>query len=121
MVTYAASQGIYRHKYYLTLQQAELGLLTSTIGEGIIGVSETFGKVAIALLLLRFIDRTSTWRKRFLWTLIALTGIICIITVFITFFQCKNPQAIWTPALQATTECWNKSILTNEALFCSCR
>ena len=120
MVAYAAPKGIYRHKYYLTLQQAELGLLVNTVGEGIVGISETFGKVAISLLLIRLMGRTSKWRRWFLWVLIALTVIICIITVFITFFQCRNPQAVWNIPLQATTTCWDKSVLTNEALFCSC-
>ncbi|KAI9654498.1 MAG: hypothetical protein M1821_006588 [Bathelium mastoideum] len=118
-VSYAAVRGTYRHKYYLSQKQVEIGLKTNTIGEAVIGVSETFGKSAIALLLIRLVGRSSKWWKGFLWSLIAITAIICVVTVFITFFQCHNPQAIWNLPLRATTSCWDPSVLSNEAIACS--
>lgn len=118
-VSYSAAHGTYRHIYYLTENQVELGLKTNTIAQALVAISQAFGKNAVAFLLIRLIGVTSRWRKWFLWTLIVLTFVISIITVFITFFQCRNPEAIWNVSLRATTSCWDPSVLSNEAIACS--
>ena len=119
VASHQALHGAYQPAYYLTESQLELSLLMNTIGDAMTGVAAASMKISIALMLLRLMDRTARWRKWFLWTLMALTAAITIVTVFVTFFQCRNPQAIWKPALQASTTCWDPSVLVNEALAAS--
>jgi hypothetical protein len=108
-----------RHVYYLTPEEAAYVIKLNYIAQpfGIVAVG--LGKVAVALLILRIVGNTSIWRKRFLWVLIVLTGVFTILTAIFTFVQCKTPAALWTPALQATTDCWDPSVQSNFSIFAS--
>ena len=118
-MSYGAAHGAYQTGYYLTDSQLELSLLVNTIGEALTPIAAGSMKISIALMLLRLIGRTARWQKWFLWALITSTAIISIITVFVTFFQCGNPQAIWNVALKAETTCSDLSVFVNEVFFVS--
>jgi len=79
----------------------------------------SLGKIAVALLIVRLLDRASRWRKWSLYITSILTGINGLCMVIINFSQCKNVDAIWNPVIKTTTECWNPTVQSNFALYCA--
>ncbi|KAF1948817.1 hypothetical protein CC80DRAFT_430540 [Byssothecium circinans] len=108
-----------RHLFYLsqdlekTIYLTKLNWLAQAFGIFCLSL----GKIAIALLIVRLLDRTSRWRKWSLYVASILTGINGLCMLVVNFAQCKDINAIWNPVLRATTECWNPTVQSNFAIY----
>ncbi|KAL9015592.1 MAG: hypothetical protein Q9185_007022 [Variospora sp. 1 TL-2023] len=58
---------------------------------------------------------TSTWRKNFLYFLIAANFLFCILAVIFTFAQCRPSRALWDPSVKG--KCWNPESQAGFSLF----
>lgn len=76
-----------------------------------------FGKVAIALLIVRLLDRASVWRKWFLHGLNVWTIINTIIMIVLTFAQCDNVEALWDMEVKARSKCWDPMVQSNFSIY----
>ena len=80
-------------------------------------VSLTSGKVAITLLIIRLLHRTSTWRKWILYSISAWTVVNGILMSVFTFVQCEDPRALWDPIVKDRTKCWKPSVQSNFSIY----
>lgn len=62
-------------------------------------------KFAVGYQLLRVLDRTSVWRKSFVWVIVIVTLLYNVIEGVLTMFQCTPAKAAWDPMVKG--ECWN--------------
>lgn len=60
-------------------------------------------KASVALLILRIMG-TSTWRKSFLYFLMAANFLFCTLSVIFTYAQCKPTKALWDQSIKG--KCW---------------
>ena len=116
---FAASGGV-RHAYYMSesklLHVTKLGFIAQPIAT----IAQGLSKISVAFLLLRILGNVILpWRKVLLWLVIIITAILSIIQSFLTFYQCKNPEALWNPIVAKTTSCWNPNVQANFAIFTS--
>ena len=84
----------------------------------VIITSLAFGKISVALLILRILAR-SFWRRMFLYISMIGTFLFCWLGVVVTFAQCRPVQALWDPKLLQTgkAKCWNPKLETNISIF----
>lgn len=85
-------------------------------------MSACFGKISIALLILRMINRKKAYTI-FLWTLIVLLFIINLVLAIITFAQCTPVTWLWdqlNPAIKDHGSCWNPNIQKDYGYFQGC-
>lgn len=61
------------------------------------------GRISYALLLLRIIPPSKT-RRRFLWSIIWIQFIVDVVTVAVSFCQCRPIQGFWDRTVEAS--CW---------------
>ncbi len=110
--------GGFRHLAYLSASQATYVLRMNYIGQALAINSNGLGKIAVGLTILRILGTTSeVWRKRIVWFMVVTTAIFGILATFFTFFQCKNPNALWEPQLRATTQCWDAMVQARFNIF----
>ncbi len=82
-------------------------------------MSACFGKISIALLILRMINRNKVYTV-FLWTLIVLLFIVNLLLTVITFAQCTPVTWLWdqlNPAATYHGSCWDPDIQKNYGYF----
>ncbi|KAI1404835.1 hypothetical protein F4819DRAFT_503417 [Hypoxylon fuscum] len=72
-------------------------------------------KISVCFLYLRLFGAVSKWRKRGLWFLIVLSGLIGVATVVLIFVQCRTPAALWNPAVHSTTYCIDPKVQSKVA------
>jgi hypothetical protein len=75
------------------------------------------GKVAVAFLIVRLLNRASVWRK---WSLYLTSGLTVINTFFmilLTFIQCKNPAALWDNEIRSRTTCWDSRVQSSFSIY----
>lgn len=75
------------------------------------------GKVAVAFLIVRLLNRTSVWRKWSLYTASALTVINTFVMILLTFIQCKNPAALWDEEVRSRTTCWDPRVQSSFSIY----
>jgi hypothetical protein len=83
-------------------------------------MSACFGKVSIALLLIRILDNRNKGYIYFLWVMIVLLILINIILSVVTFAQCKPVTYLWdqlNPMATYKGRCWDPSIQKNYGYF----
>ncbi|KAI1407193.1 hypothetical protein F5Y13DRAFT_206546 [Hypoxylon sp. FL1857] len=117
IVGFIGANGGTRHVYFLGASEVEYVVKLNYIAQPFGIVSVGTGKIAVGLTILRLLGSTSKWRKRGLWVLIILTGVITIVTAIFTFTQCKVPAALWQPSLRPTASCYDPSIQSNFSIF----
>ena len=107
-----------RHLFYLTPQQAMSSIRLNWMTQPVIITSLAFGKISVALLILRILAR-SFWRRMFLYISMIGTFLFCWLGVVVTFAQCRPVQALWDPKLLQTGKatCWNPKLETNISIF----
>ncbi|KAL8650283.1 MAG: hypothetical protein Q9210_003916 [Variospora velana] len=71
-------------------------------------------KASVALLIMRIMG-TSTWRKNFLYFLIAANFLFCTLAVIFTFAQCRPSRALWDHTVKG--KCWNPESQSGFSLF----
>ena len=87
-------------------------------------MSTNWGKVSVALFLLRMVDRAKQQRHYFYFGIVLLT-LINSASVGIIYGQCEHPSDIWAKPEERKGACWDSSIHTNVAFaqscMCTCR
>jgi hypothetical protein len=76
-------------------------------------MSACFGKVSIALLLMRILGTRNKGYTIFLWVLIVLLVLVNIFLSVVTFAQCAPVTWLWdqlNPAATYKGTCWNSNI-----------
>lgn len=61
-------------------------------------------KASVAFLILRIMG-TSTWRRYFLYFLVAANFLFCSLAIIFTFAQCRPSRALWDHSIDG--KCWN--------------
>ncbi|KAK3320367.1 hypothetical protein B0T19DRAFT_468682 [Cercophora scortea] len=82
-------------------------------------MSACFGKISIALLILRMINRNKAYTI-FLWALIILLFMVNLLLTVVTFAQCTPVPWLWDqldPAASYKGSCWDPSIQKNYGYF----
>ena len=75
------------------------------------------GKVAVAFLILRLLNRASVWRRWGLYVTTGWTVINTILMITFTFAQCENPAALWDNEVKAHTKCWDPSVQSSFSTY----
>ncbi|KAF2729250.1 hypothetical protein EJ04DRAFT_447633 [Polyplosphaeria fusca] len=75
------------------------------------------GKVAIAFLILRLLNRASVWRRWSLYIAIGWTTINSVLMIAFTFAQCENPAALWDDETRAKTKCWDPKVQSSFSIY----
>lgn len=75
------------------------------------------GKIAIAFLILRLLNRASIWRRWSLYIAVAWTAINTFLMILFTFIQCENPAALWDVSLKDKTKCWDPSVQSSFSTY----
>lgn len=103
--------GVGRHAIYLSEDQRVNAVYMIWLSVPFSPGSAAFGKVSIALLLMRLMNR-SRWREIFLWVLIFFLFAMTLVLIIVTFSQCTPVSFLWNrvrvvPPLGA---CWEHTI-----------
>lgn len=75
------------------------------------------GKISIAFLILRLLNRASVFRKWSLYIAVVWTAINTFLMILLTFIQCDNVDALWDPSLKDTTKCWDPSVQSSFSIY----
>ncbi|KAF2267246.1 hypothetical protein CC78DRAFT_490743 [Lojkania enalia] len=75
------------------------------------------GKIAVAFLIIRLLNRASVWRRWSLYIASAWTLINTILMIVFTFVQCENPEALWDNEVRARTKCWNPKTQSSFSIY----
>ncbi|ORY18572.1 hypothetical protein BCR34DRAFT_596160 [Clohesyomyces aquaticus] len=75
------------------------------------------GKLSIAFLILRLLNRASVWRRWSLYIAIVWTAINTILMIVFTFVQCEDPAALWNNDIKARTKCWNPKTQSSFSIY----
>lgn len=116
---FIAFNGGTRHFYYLS-QEPKKALFVvkyNWIAQPFGIMSLALGKIAIAALLLRLVQRTSKWRRWVLYGISAWTLVNGILMSVFTFVQCEDPRALWDPVIKAKTKCWNPASQSDFSIY----
>ncbi|KAM7198234.1 hypothetical protein V8F20_006261 [Naviculisporaceae sp. PSN 640] len=104
----AIPHGFGRHNFYSSIEdQIETGRLL-LVSQFPWGWGVAFGKISIALLLMRF-KRTVPW-KIFLWIMIIIQVLSALTANIIQLAQCRPIEASWNPMILMTdpnASCWD--------------
>ncbi|KAI1380752.1 hypothetical protein F4677DRAFT_404508 [Hypoxylon crocopeplum] len=94
VVTLMVYHGVGRHAFYLQEGQRVNAIYMIWLSVPFSPGSAAFGKISIALFLMRLIDR-SRRQKAFLWVLIFLLAVVNLVLIIVTFAQCTPVTFLW--------------------------
>ncbi|KAL1954638.1 hypothetical protein VTO42DRAFT_879 [Malbranchea cinnamomea] len=106
--------GTGRHIRYLSEHQAMLANKYNWISQGFHVMSTNWGKVSVAIFLLRMVDRAKQQRSYF-YAGIALLNIVNAASIGIIYGQCHYTSDLWTKPSERKGSCWDPSIHTSVA------
>ena len=75
------------------------------------------GKIAVASLILRLLNRASVWRRWSLYVASAVVAINTVIMIILTYAQCEDPAALWDPEVKSRTTCWDPMIQSSFSIY----
>lgn len=106
--------GVGRHAIYLSEEQRVNAVYMIWLSVPFSPGSAAFGKVSIALLLMRLMNR-SRWQEIFLWVLIFFLFGMTLVLVIVTFSQCTPVSFIWNRVRvdPPPGTCWDHTIQQN--------
>ena len=81
--------------------------------------SACFGKISIALLLMRMMNRNRPYEV-FLWGLIVILFVVNLLLTILTFSQCTPVTYLWdqlNPKVDYKGSCWDPHIQRNYGYF----
>lgn len=104
-----------RYIYYVISFQIATVIKFNWIAQPIGITTVGTGNISTAFLILRLMGPKAIWRKWFLYICIALTIIITIAAVIITFAQCRPLRALWEHV--HGSKCWNPKVDTDIGYF----
>lgn len=105
-----------RHVYYLTGEQLVGVQKWSYLSEPPILLLYSVAKTSVALLILRFVDRATRWRKLLLYFLIGSIFFANILTIILTFSSCTPARALWVSGIEGAS-CRSPAVLQRYAYF----
>jgi len=82
-------------------------------------MSACFGKISIALLLMRIMNRNKPY-EIFLWGLIVILFVVNLLLTILTFSQCTPVTYLWdqlNPEVGYKGSCWDRHIQQNYGYF----
>lgn len=82
-------------------------------------MSACFGKISIALLLMRIMNRNKPY-EIFLWGLIVILFVVNLLLTILTFSQCTPVTYLWdqlNPEVAYKGSCWDPHIQKNYGYF----
>ncbi|KAF2713000.1 hypothetical protein K504DRAFT_127776 [Pleomassaria siparia CBS 279.74] len=108
-----------RHLAYLSEDpsNAEYLLMLNWIAQPLAIFCLGTGKVAVAFLIIRLLNRASVWRKWSLYISSSWTLINTFLMILFTFVQCKNPAALWDSEVRSRTTCWDPSVQSSFSIY----
>lgn len=112
VVTKEVEYGVGQHAMYLPPPDLIEAVKWIWLSTPFSTMSACFGKISIALLLMRIINRNKFYTG-FLWTLIALLLIVNVVLNIITFAQCRPVWWLWEQLNPMTTShgsCWDPNV-----------
>lgn len=120
IVTLEVHYGVGRHAAYLTVPHLVKAVQMIWLTAPFSTMSACFGKISIALLLMRIDDRNRSYRI-FLWCLIVLLFVVNLLLTIITFAQCTPVYFLWDrlaePNVSYHGSCWNPNVQKNYGYF----
>lgn len=75
------------------------------------------GKIAVAFLIVRLLNRASVWKRWSLYVASAWTMINTILMIIFTFVQCEDPAALWDPSVKSRTKCWDTRVQSSFSIY----
>lgn len=75
------------------------------------------GKIAVAFLILRLLNRASVWRRWSLYIASVWTALNTIGMIVLTYAQCENPAALWDTSLKESTKCWDPRVQSSFSIY----
>jgi hypothetical protein len=108
-----------RHLVYL-VQDPELTknlLMKNWISQSLAILCLGLGKIAIALLILRLLDRVASWRRWSLHFVNAITLVNTVLMIVFNYVQCENPAALWDETVKARTKCWDPKVQSSFSMY----
>lgn len=102
--------GVGRHAFYLAEDERVNAIYMIWLSVPFSPGSAAFGKISIALFLMRLINRNRR-QQIFLWILVFLLVVVNLLLIIITFAQCTPVTFLWNrvrPASQGT--CWAPTV-----------
>lgn len=80
-------------------------------------LSPGIGRIAYAVLLLDLVPPIR-WRTRFLWSIIFIQFIVDILTIIISFSQCRPLKKFWDHSVPGS--CWPATVQQDTGFFQGC-
>jgi hypothetical protein len=110
-VTSNAHMGGFKHLIYIDPSKLmQVGINNYAIqGLGIFAFGSA--KLSVGYLILRLLPPAAKWRKWSVFFVIWFTFGFNMVFIFITFFQCSPPRALWNPTVPHT--CWDPVAVAN--------
>ena len=92
-------RGSTRHIMYISLTDQLWILKVQNVSQPFGATAVCLAKASVASLLLRIMDKTTVWRRWYLYVSIALYVAMLIVADVLVFMQCNPPRALWNPQL----------------------
>lgn len=119
MVTVCVHHGFGQHAAYVALPDLIQAIKYFWIASSFAILSTFFGKLSVAVLLMRIVNRDRSYIA-FLWTLMALLVVVHVVVVTINFKQCDPTWWLWgrfDPTTTTVGSCWDPKIQINYGYF----
>ena len=104
-----------RHLYYLKPDQIIEVLKYNFLSQPFGAMASMSGKCSVAFLVLRLIGPNTFWRKWCLYVNVGVYTVITVISIIVTFVQCRPSRALWEPV--AGAKCWDPKISADITIF----
>ncbi|KAF1949690.1 hypothetical protein CC80DRAFT_483939 [Byssothecium circinans] len=108
-----------RHLHYLATDPEHLIYVTKLnwVAQPLAIFCLGSGKISVAFLILRLLNRASIRRRWSLYVASVWTAINTVVMIVLTFVQCENPAALWDKGLMETTKCWNPKVQSSFSIY----
>ena len=116
-ISVAISHGTGRHSFYLTQEQRVAACKYIYLSYGFSIMSTCFGKISVALFLLRLIGGGGM--ERWFYAGIVLLLVINITCTAFVYAQCTPARALWDIGIPH--KCWNPLIQQRYSFFQGCK
>lgn len=97
-----------RHAIYLTPYNLSRALEYNTISQPFLILGFSVPKIAVALLLFRFMKRQARFSRWFIGSLVSSLVVLTMVNAVFVFVECYPINAAWTPGKKAT--CWPNNV-----------
>ncbi|KAF2105641.1 hypothetical protein BDV96DRAFT_509034 [Lophiotrema nucula] len=108
-----------RHLQYLAADPVHLSYVTKLnwIAQPLVIFCLGSGKIAVAFLIIRLLNRASVWRRYSLYVTSFITVCNTVVMIVLTFAQCEDPRALWDQDVKAKTKCWDPSVQSSFSIY----